>query len=784
MKKKFVYRQLKLGDEIYYQLYKMVDPEVELSIKNRAPGTDVLEFYQEIEFEEDSIFKDFLYTQFHYENDTIVFINDPVLITKLNDLFYDKYHDFEVIPKNDVDIANLREMINKVVLYQETPVSEVLSIIKSNLDILDTDISDDQKRRLKHNILLYGPKGYGKRTFIELLEENLGVPCAIVELTSDANKNLNLVISAIGSSAMGNMKKAEHGIVFIKDNFDELSGEFEDDISPLMVVEALLETTYAELGGDQKHRFDLSKITYVLVKNTSTNCSEDLYDEGMSERLLNYFDDMVCFGRLSKEQIKHLILDNPESPLNLYQKVCQKAGKCLVIEPDFLDTLIDRAYYDIGGIELINGYIEMMIKTRWGNNPIILDRTLVEREVEDTNYLRDYVLEKEGAREPEKTSGTVEKFDGKDDALEDTSKFKIDLEQIRDAYRHKLEILMQYVKGQDEPLKNILYHALINDVIQNSNLSPESKKERINHMLIRGGAGSGKSYITGLVARVLGDKPFAEIDCKRYTEAGYVGKSIDDMLIKLYYAAGGNLKKAQRGILFLDEIDKLAASSGERVDVSRGSVQESLLKLMEGTIFDLEIKEGAGTKFVNFDTRELTVIAAGAFEGLGKIRDARIKKNGKKQSIGFQSTKNQEEVFIDKNYTLEDMQEFGMHAQLLRRIPFQCDLNQLKKDDYRNIMLNAKSSAFKIKIERIMMLGVKITYDEDFVEEFTEKVSKLGFGVSGISILTERIFANFETKLLEHDYDEVILNKECVTDPTKIILVEKEGKVLKKKLDN
>ena len=312
----------------------------------------------------------------------------------------------------------------------------------------------------------------------------------------------------------------------------------------------------------------------------------------------------------------------------------------------------------------------------------------------------------------------------------------------------------------------------------------DSKKERINHVLIRGGTGTGKSYISKMIAKVLGDKPYAEVDCKRYTETGWSGKNIDDMLIKLYYAADCDLEKAQKGILFLDEIDKLATKKNDHVDISRGAVQESLLKLMEGTIFDLELKEGHDTKIINFDTRELVVIAAGAFEGLNKIRDARLKKATNNKTIGFQNSLATEEKYKDPNYTLQDMQEFGMHAQLLRRIPAQYDLNELKKENYRDILLNSKSSAFKIKLERLEMFGIKITYDDEFIDSFTERVSKLGFGVSGIAVLTEYIFANFETKLLENDYEEVILNKECVTDPSKIVLVEKRKKVLKKDKQN
>lgn len=499
-----------------------------------------------------------------------------------------------------------------------------------------------------------------------------------------------------------------------------------------------------------------------------------MYDEGFNSKLIDKLNETICFKRLEKKQIKDILLNDPNSILNLYQEVCCQRKKELIIEPDFLDTLIARAYYDIGGMELLNQYIEMMIKNQWSNQKIVLNRDLVMKVVEDSSYLKDMI-------EGEKDNYSLEKTNESNDSeLEDQDNFKIDLVKLREDYRTKLFSILEYVKGQDEPLKNLLYHILINDIIQNSNLSMDRKKERINHILIRGGTGSGKSYITNMIANAF-DKPFAEVDCKRYTEAGYVGKSVDDMLIKLYYAAGCDLKKAQKGILFLDEIDKLARGGSDSVNVSRGAVQESLLKLMEGTIFDLEIKDGHGTNIVDFDTRELTIIGAGAFEGLSKIRDNRIKRGNKKQTIGFQTTSPNEE-FVDKGYTLSDMQEFGMDAQLLRRMPFQCDLNELKKEDYLNIMLNSKSSAFKIKQDRLEMLGVSLNYDEEFVEEFAEKVVKLGFGVSGISILTERIFSYFETKLLEKDYDKVILNKECVIDPSKVMLIEKKDKVYKKQI--
>ena len=777
---KLVYRKLEYKGEIYYQLYKIVDNDVEIDVINTKPGNDVDEFYyDDIEIEDETELKDTLYTYYGFDGEDIFILDNPLLITELCKEFHKKFNDFNIVPKNDLDINKIKDSFNNMIFFQEEAANEVLNIIKSNLDILDLDISIDKKRKLKHNILLYGPKGYGKNTLIECILQNVDVPCTLIELTPDANKNLNLVIAGLGTSAMGNMKKAENGIVLIKDNFDEIDDKIESKFQPLELVEALLSVKSAVVGSNQSLEFDLSKITYILVKNTASNSIDSLYNEGFTRSLLNRFDETICFKRLSKNQIKNIILNDPDSVLNMYIEVCKKMKKELIIEDDFLDTLIERAYYDIGGIELINEYIEAMIKLNWDSNKIVLSKELAVKVVDDSSYCKDWLEDDE-----DEISDSEEVIREEEGKVPSPKEFKIDLPKLREDYRTKLLSIMEYVKGQDEPLKNILYHALMNDVIQNSSLPMDRKKERINHMLIRGGTGSGKSYITNCVAKVLNNKPYAEIDCKRYTESGYVGKSIDDMLIKLYYAAGCDLEKAQKGILFLDEIDKLSRRNGDPANVSRGAVQESLLKLMEGTIFDLEIKDGHGTQIVNFDTRELTIIGAGAFEGLSKIRDSRIKNGTKKQTIGFQNTALNEEV-IDKSYTLSDMQEFGMDAQLLRRMPFQCDLNELKKEDYRNIMLNSKASAFKIKQDRLEMLGVSLVYDEEFIDSFTEKVSKLGFGVSGISVLTERIFSSFETTLLEKDYDKVILTKECVENPKKVILVEKNdenNKVYKKQI--
>lgn len=778
MEKKFLYRRLKVNNKHYYQLYKIVDINENNEVLENKPGVNVDEFciVTSQEFNKKDI-SDLLYTYYHLEDEDIIMENDPIVITKLHEKFYNHFKDFDLVPKNEFDVEELCELCNEKVSFQEEAIKDTLNIMKSNLDVLDSGISDDQKRKLKHNIILYGPSGFGKKTFIETILNNTSVPAAILELGADPDKNLRMLVGSLGSSAMGNFKKAENSIVFILDNIDSLyeeNGYTEEEFNPYDVIENLMLNKSATMGKNSDVVFDLSKITYVFLKDTPTNNPENIMDDGMSQYLYDQFDEIICFNRLTKEQIKEVILNDPFNAINTYKEVCFQMGKELIIEDDFLDTLIAKAYYGLGGISLINNYIESMIKVRWNNQKIVLNSECVEKEVADTTYLQDWIVKNEDS--------SLEDVDKKEvnDSPQNVST-KIDLSRIREDYHKKLSTLMEYVKGQDEPLKNILYHAIINDAFQNSNLPPDMKKERINHMLIRGGTGTGKSYITSLVAKSLNNKPYTVVDCKRFTQAGYVGKSVDDILIQLYYIAGCDLEKAQKGTVVLDEFDKLARS-GHGEDVSRGAVQESLLKMLEGAVFDLEIKEGGHSKIINFDTRETNFIGAGAFEGLEKIKEARLKRGTKKQGIGFQTESKEEKPFVDTNYTLEDMQEFGMDAQLLRRMSFHCDLNKLEKEDYKNIMLNAKSSSFKIKCELIELFGVKVSYDDEFVEKFVDVVAKLGFGVSGISVLTERIFSSFETKLLDKDYKEVILTKDCVINPKEVILVEniKEEKVLKK----
>ena len=426
MEKKLVYRKLEFEGEVYYQLYKILDNDEEINVSNTKPGKNVDEFYcSGIEIEDEIDMKDLLYTYYLYEDNNISIVDDPIFITELSELFYNKFKDFDIIPKNDLDIDKIMKLFEEQISFQSESALEFLNIIKSNLDIIDTDMSNEKKAKLKHNILLYGPKGFGKSTLMNCILNNVTSPCTVLKLKPDVVQTINSMIVALSNCAMNNLKKAENGIVLIKDNFDELEEILDEDITPSDILESLLNIKKVILR-ESLYEFDLSKITFVFVKNTTFNSDNSLYSE-LSPSLIDCFDELICFDRLTKEQIKDIIENNPNSSINLYREICQKVNKELIIESDFLDTLIERAYYDIGGIELINNYIEMMIKTRWCKNKIILDRDIVIKCVEDSSGLKELYDED---REENSSFATDKSMQSEESS--ESGKFKIDLQNLRE----------------------------------------------------------------------------------------------------------------------------------------------------------------------------------------------------------------------------------------------------------------------------------------------------------------------------------------------------------------
>ena len=341
---------------------------------------------------------------------------------------------------------------------------------------------------------------------------------------------------------------------------------------------------------------------------------------------------------------------------------------------------------------------------------------------------------------------------------------------------HNLEQLVNIVKqtvcAQYEHVKRILYTILRNRYAAN-NKDLKTPKRYIKNILIRGESGSGKTLILTEIAKLL-KMPIFIADATSYTEEGYVGNSVTDMLANLYKAADGNLEKAERGILVIDEIDK-KGNGDSKNDVSRGAVLNSLLKIVEGAIIPIEIGKGYNAKQIMFDTSRLTVVSSGAFENIEKIRDARIKR-GIKKSIGFGS----EPTIKDKNtqdpkIIDEDYVKYGMAKQYMARQGVIVNLNKLSRENLKYIMQNSSSSELVTQQISIRDMGLIFTYEESFYDALSEVAYNKQIGARGIERAFNEVLENIKIMDIDPEiYSEIIFNGECVSDPSKIILVERE----------
>lgn len=289
------------------------------------------------------------------------------------------------------------------------------------------------------------------------------------------------------------------------------------------------------------------------------------------------------------------------------------------------------------------------------------------------------------------------------------------------------------IVGQDEQVKKILTTLYQNELINNEyedNLLGLKK-----HLLICGPTGTGKTETIRRIADNY-DKAIAIVNATSYSETGYVGESVEDMLASLYYAADGDLDVAQEGILVIDEIDKLAEDVGKKSHVSRLGVQRSLLKILEGNIMNVNIIDGKLASVISFDTSKLTVIGLGAFAGIIKPE--------KKISLGFNSVSSNN--MQDANYskiTSKDFVDYGMLPELMGRFTSRVYMHTLKKEDLRNILLFSNESPLILYKEYFKNLNIEFSYDDDFIDEVAEGAYNLDLGARGLKVVLDDIISPY-----------------------------------------